>query len=86
MKNRIITISREFGSGGRTIGKKLPMSLVFRAMITSCYKKLRKKVDSAKITSKTPVSTLRAGFLLLLFLIVVPGRITPIIFGKSSIS
>ena len=22
MKNRIITISREFGSGGRTIGKK----------------------------------------------------------------
>ena len=23
MKNRIITISREFGSGGRTIGRKL---------------------------------------------------------------
>jgi hypothetical protein len=23
MKNRIITISREFGSGGRTIGKKV---------------------------------------------------------------
>ncbi len=22
MKNRVITISREFGSGGRTIGKK----------------------------------------------------------------
>ena len=27
MKNRVITISREFGSGGRTIGKMLPEEL-----------------------------------------------------------
>ena len=27
MKNRIITISREFGSGGRTIGKKTAQAL-----------------------------------------------------------
>lgn len=27
MRNRIITISREFGSGGRTIGKKLAEEL-----------------------------------------------------------
>ena len=27
MKNRVITISREFGSGGRTIGKKLAEKL-----------------------------------------------------------
>lgn len=27
MKNRIVTISREFGSGGRTIGKKLAKEL-----------------------------------------------------------
>ncbi|MDY2655531.1 MAG: cytidylate kinase family protein, partial [Candidatus Limiplasma sp.] len=27
MKNRIITISREFGSGGRTIGKALAEKL-----------------------------------------------------------
>lgn len=27
MKNRIITISREFGSGGRTIGKKVAENL-----------------------------------------------------------
>ena len=27
MKNRIITISREFGSGGRTIGKKVAEKL-----------------------------------------------------------
>ena len=33
MKNRIITISREFGSGGRTIGKKLQKSSVFLVMM-----------------------------------------------------
>ena len=27
MKNRVITISREFGSGGRTIGKKVAEKL-----------------------------------------------------------
>ena len=27
MKNRVITISREFGSGGRTIGKKAAAGL-----------------------------------------------------------
>lgn len=27
MKNRVITISREFGSGGRTIGKKVAQEL-----------------------------------------------------------
>lgn len=27
MKNRIVTISREFGSGGRTIGKKVAEKL-----------------------------------------------------------
>ena len=30
MKNRIITISREFGSGGRTIGRKLAENLGIR--------------------------------------------------------
>ena len=30
MKNRIITISREFGSGGRTIGKALAEKLNIR--------------------------------------------------------
>lgn len=28
MKNRVITISREFGSGGRTIGKKVAEQLL----------------------------------------------------------
>ena len=34
MKNRVITISREFGSGGRTIGKK-----VAEALNIPCYDK-----------------------------------------------
>ncbi len=33
MKNKIITISREFGSGGRTIGKKLQKNLISLAMM-----------------------------------------------------
>lgn len=32
MKNRVITISREFGSGGRTIGK-----MVAEKLGTPCY-------------------------------------------------
>lgn len=39
MKNRIITISREFGSGGRTIGKLVAKNLKFPAMIMNCFKK-----------------------------------------------
>ena len=35
MKNHVITISREFGSGGRTIGKMVAESWGFRAMTTS---------------------------------------------------
>ncbi len=32
MKNRIITISRQFGSGGRTIGKEAAEKLGFPVM------------------------------------------------------
>lgn len=35
MSNRIITISREFGSGGHTVGKKVAERLASRAMIMS---------------------------------------------------
>ena len=46
MKNRVITISREFGSGGRTIGKKWPKRWEYPAMTVSCCRKLRRKADS----------------------------------------
>lgn len=32
--SRIITISREFGSGGRELGKRLAKALAFRATTT----------------------------------------------------
>lgn len=35
MKNRVITVSREFGSGGRTIGRKFAESWVFLVMMHS---------------------------------------------------
>ena len=43
MENRIITISREFGSGGRTIGKRLRKSWVSRAMTQRSFRKWRRK-------------------------------------------
>ena len=43
MKNRVITISREFGSGGRTIGKKAGKSWVFRAMTQRSFRKWQRK-------------------------------------------
>lgn len=39
MKNRVITISREFGSGGRTIGKKVAEQLGIPAMMQRSFRK-----------------------------------------------
>ena len=39
MKNRVITISREFGSGGRTIGKKVAEKLASPAMTRRSFRK-----------------------------------------------
>lgn len=35
MEKRIITVSRQFGSGGRTVGKHLAEKLAYRFMIRS---------------------------------------------------
>ena len=43
MKNRVITISREFGSGGHTIGKKVAEELGIPAMTMNCCTKLHRK-------------------------------------------
>lgn len=39
MKNRVITISREFGSGGRTIEKKWQNSWASPAMMQRSFRK-----------------------------------------------
>lgn len=43
MKNRVITISREFGSGGRTIGKKVAEKLEIPCYDAKLFKKWLKK-------------------------------------------
>lgn len=43
MKNRVITISREFGSGGRTIGKKVAEQLGIPCYDAEIIQKMVKK-------------------------------------------
>lgn len=51
MKNRVITISREFGSGGRTIGKKVAEKLGL-----SCYdNELLQKIAAESGFSETNI-------------------------------
>ena len=43
MKNRIVTISREFGSGGRTIGKKVAEKLGMACYDAGLIQKMAEK-------------------------------------------
>ena len=48
MPNRVITISREFGSGGRTIGKKVAEKLgipCYDAELIDQFKNIREGVE-----------------------------------------
>ena len=47
MKNRIITISREFGSGGRTIGKKVAEKLGIPCYDAEIIQEMAKKTGFA---------------------------------------
>lgn len=58
MKNRIITISREFGSGGRTIGKEVAKKLGISCYDEELIKKYLKKVVLQKIILKNKVNIL----------------------------
>lgn len=56
----IITISREFGSGGREIGKKLADDLAYLSMIKSFWKWLQKRavyVRSFLLRTTSPILT-----------------------------
>ena len=48
MKNRIITISREFGSGGRTIGKEVAEKLGIPCYDEKLINKIAEKSGFAK--------------------------------------
>lgn len=62
MKNRIITVSREFGSGGRTIGKRSRKNREFPVTTTSSLKKSPPKAALTSGTSKNRRNTIRADF------------------------
>ena len=56
--NRIVTISREFGSGGRTIGKKLAEELGIKCYDAELIHKIA-EADSVRTISRMPESILR---------------------------
>ena len=62
MKHSIITISREFGSGGRTIGKKVAEALGISCYDNELIQKSPSKVDSMKTISWTRAKMRPAAF------------------------
>lgn len=67
MKNRVITISREFGSGGRTIGKKVAEKLGIPCYDSEIIQEMAKETGFAPDYVKeageyVPVSFLSAAF------------------------
>ena len=85
MKNKIITISREFGSGGRTIGKKWQKNWALLVTTGNCSRKLRRRADSVKSMFRMQGNTHLVDFWHLHSLIGIPDPIMQIISGKSSI-
>lgn len=64
MKNRVITISRQFGSGGRTIGKEVAEKLGIHCYDSELIEKVAESSGFAKeyITEKGEYSTHRSWF------------------------
>ena len=48
MKNLVITIGREFGSGGHEVGKRLAKKLGRRALTKNTLRKMMKKLQSSQ--------------------------------------
>ncbi len=66
MKNRVITISREFGSGGRTIGRKVAERLKIPCYDSELIHKIAQESGFAEGYIKMPESMRPADFWLLL--------------------
>ena len=56
MKNRVITISREFGSGGRTIGKKVAEKLGIPCYDAEIIQEMAKETGQ-RLTSNSAICT-----------------------------
>ena len=84
MKNRVITISREFGSGGRTIGKQVAAELGIPCYDNELLPKLLRRAVSMKTMSKKPENTRPADFWPAHFPTEIPVPTMPTISGQSN--
>ncbi len=85
MKNRVITISREFGSGGRTIGKKVAEKLSIPCYDSEIIQEMAKETSFAPDYIKEAGEYAPGGFLASAFSNRVFGPTTRIFYGSSSI-
>ena len=85
MKNRVITISREFGSGGRTIGKKVAEKLEIPCYDAKIIQEMVKETGFAPDYVKEAGEYAPVAFSLMLFLIECSDRQMRIFCGNISI-
>lgn len=84
MKNRIITISREFGSGGRTIGKKVAQELGIPCYDSELLEKIAKESGFDERYIQEAGEYAPEAFCLLRFLIIPRSQTMPITCGTFS--
>ena len=85
MKNRVITISREFGSGGRTIGKKVAEKLGIPCYDAEIIEKMAKETGFAPDYVKEAGEYAPGGFLSNAFSNRMFGPPTRISYGSTNI-
>ncbi len=86
MKNRIITISREFGSGGRTIGKAVAEELGIPCYDNEILQKLAEESGFAESYLREAGEDAPGGFLASAFSRPASGTAMRIISGRSNTS
>ena len=84
MKNRVITISREFGGGGRTIGKKVAEKLGIPCYDNELLQKIAEESGFNENYIKDAGEYAPGGVLASTFSHRNAGPIMQIIFGRSS--
>ena len=86
MKNRIITISREFGSGGRTIGKDVAEKLGIPCYDEELINKIAEKSGLAKeyIADRGEYAPLSTGLEICLGAGTITDTLSVKIYGKYS--
>ena len=65
MRNLVVAIGREFGSGGKEIGQKLADRLSINVMIVSYFQLQQKIVDSVKKSYRKMMRNRQTAFYIL---------------------